>query len=56
VPAMTGRCADVHAFADGELADDEVVSFLEHLCDCPRCYTELDAVLALRALAETMDD
>jgi anti-sigma factor RsiW len=53
---VSARCADLHAFADGELPEDEVKSFREHLAGCSRCQDELEGILALRALVETMGD
>jgi anti-sigma factor RsiW len=53
---VSARCADLHAFADGELPDEQLASFAEHFCGCRRCQDELEAIFALRALVETMDD
>jgi anti-sigma factor RsiW len=52
--AVSARCADLHAFADGELPEAEVASFLEHFCSCARCQRELETIFALAALAQTM--
>src|SRR4051812_10001269 len=54
--AMSARCADVHAFADGELPEDEAASFREHLAGCRRCQDEFEAIVALRGVVETMGD
>jgi anti-sigma factor RsiW len=52
---VSARCADLHAFADGELPVAEVPSFLEHFCDCGGCQSELEAIFALKALVETTE-
>ena len=48
---MTDLCARVHEFADGELGADTAGSFRWHLASCKGCQAELEAILALRALA-----
>jgi anti-sigma factor RsiW len=50
---MRSRCRDVHAYADGELAGDAAASFREHLPECSRCLAQLEAIFALKGLAET---
>jgi anti-sigma factor RsiW len=52
-----GGCAryrEVHAFADGELPEEERLAFLEHHGGCLPCQRELEEILALRALIETL--
>src|SRR5690348_10366096 len=44
------HCEQLHAFADGELADAEVPAFQEHLADCRACQSELRDVMLLEAL------
>jgi anti-sigma factor RsiW len=53
---VSARCADIHAFADAELPDEEIAGFLQHLSACAGCQDELQAIYALKALVETMDD
>ncbi|MCY0998956.1 CHAT domain-containing protein [Myxococcus sp. MISCRS1] len=40
----------VHAFADGELSQEEAEQFREHLATCEACQEELDDILQLQAL------
>jgi anti-sigma factor RsiW len=49
-------CERVHAFADGELAGQERDRFIAHLRGCAACQAALESIVALRALAETMND
>jgi anti-sigma factor RsiW len=50
---LRSACDQVHEFADGELPPDAADAFGQHLVDCPRCQRELEAIFALKALAET---
>lgn len=45
-------CDKLHAFADGELAPEEVAAFERHFVDCPGCQAELQDVLVLEALGQ----
>ncbi len=45
---------DVHALADGELPEEELPALLEHQGRCPLCQRELQEILILRALIETL--
>ncbi|HEX7842952.1 MAG TPA: zf-HC2 domain-containing protein, partial [Kofleriaceae bacterium] len=46
---MTDRCDDLHAYVDGELAEDEAAEFEAHLASCATCAAELPRLLALLA-------
>jgi tetratricopeptide (TPR) repeat protein len=49
---MASACAQLDAFADGELAPDAHGRFVEHLSDCRDCDGRLADVLAISALAD----
>ena len=50
---MRALCEKVHVFVDGELSPAERELFFDHMEACPRCQRDVEAILSLKALAET---
>lgn len=47
-------CADLTAFADGELAWQAHPRFRRHLASCQQCQTDLETAMILDALVSTL--
>jgi hypothetical protein len=52
--AVRWQCRRLHAFADGELGQADRDVFKDHLQMCVRCRANLEAILQLKGLAETV--
>jgi hypothetical protein len=50
---MTGSCADLELFFDGELSNDAAAAFREHLVSCERCQIALSGRMQEEVVAGT---
>jgi anti-sigma factor RsiW len=51
---MTSVCEKLQVFADGELPAEEVPEFERHFAECAGCQAELEEVLVLEGLAQSL--
>jgi len=50
---MSDRCDRLHAYVDGELADQDHLAFEDHLATCDACSADLPRLLALLVALDT---
>jgi len=51
---MMIACEKLQVFADGELPAEEIPEFQRHVAGCPACQEELEEVMALEGLAQSL--
>jgi len=51
---MMALCEKLQVFADGELPAEEIPEFERHFAGCDRCQAELEEVMVLEGLAQSL--
>jgi anti-sigma factor RsiW len=51
---MMSVCEKLQVFADGELPAEEVAEFERHFAECAGCQAELEEVMVLEGLAQSL--